>query len=427
MNGSTQATNPLQEQENPWRSPNGVPTPRRSSVALAVFLLAAASATVPLSFIQPWVGAGLWGAMLVGCAVLFRRMRVGVTLTLVASVAALLFSGSYLFVGELAVALAVGSFACAYLFTVQERPYLVCCVPLIALGVTMLFTQDWLLILSALSLLPAGALIAWATKRGMTRTAVICCGAAGLLLAALVLLAVGIARTEAGLSLETVTALLDTWKERLLTEQKEMRDGLLAMLEQAYASTGTAGTESAQTALDYYRRLLSDTALSEELTRLFNLLPGVAVAVALVAAYLAQLLLNEGYEASGMRSVITPESEFLVLSLPAAVLYFVCLILSVLFDGSYAVPIVTAENLELILTPGFCAVGWHTLTRAMRSIPAGGRWILILPLLALVCCASSSILYILAAYGAYMTILAAVRRSIQRRNSGNGSSGGPLG
>lgn len=396
---------------------------RRPAQILAALLLAIASAAVPLSLVKPWVGMALWAVMLAGCAVLFRAWRAGITLTLLGSAACLLLSGSYLFAGTMAAALAVGTFAGAFLMTTLKKPYVACLIPLLSAGVTAIFTRDWLFLLAALSLLPAGALTAFATKRGMGRTAIICYGAAGLLAAALLLMALAVARTEAGLSLETVRGLLDGWRGKLLAERIEMRDELLAMLERAYQNAGAGNIQSAQAMLDSYRRLLSDASLEADLTSLFNVLPGAAVAIALIAAYLGQLLLLEGYRAAGMAAAITPENEFLVMSLPAAILWTVCMIVSLIGDGSYAIPIVTMQNLALILTPGFCAVGWHTLTRFFRSVPARGRWILILPAVALVCCASTSVFWILAAYGAYATVLSAMRRAVLRRR-GDPPTGG---
>lgn len=424
MNASPETNQNPREERNTAEEKN---THGNGMLAVAAVLFALASGTVPIALVKPWVGMGLWATMLIGCVVLFRRMRLGVTLTLVASVAAFLLSGSYLFVGPLATALAVGTFSGAFLMTSLEKPYLACLGPLLATAVTAAFTQDPLLIVAALALLPAAALTAFATKRGMGRTSVICFGAGGLLGAALILFVVALARTEAGFSVETVQALLDEWKASLLADRMEMRDGLLAMLERAYENSGTAGTQSAQTMMDYYRRLMSDAVLESDLTRMFNVLPGAVAAIALIAAYLGQRLLLDGYDAAGMRSRITPESEFLVLSLPAAVIYVVCLILSLIFDTSYAVPVVTAENLLLILTPGLCAVGWGALTRFYRSVPPRGRGVLIVPAIALLCCASSSVFYVLAAYGAYTTIFSAVRRAILRRGGPNPPDDGPFG
>ena len=260
----------------------------------------------------------------------------------------------------------------------------------------------------------------------MGRTSIICFGAGGLLGAALIFFAIALARTEAGFSIETVQSLLDTWKAAMLADRMEMRDAMLEMLERAYENSGAAGTQSAESMMDYYRRLMSDAALESELTRIFNVLPGAVAAVALIEAFLGQGLLLNGYDAAGMRSLVTLESEFLVLSLPAAIVYVVCMILSLIFDTSYAVPVVTAENLLVILTPGLCAVGWGALARFYRSVPPRGRGALIVPAIALLCCAYSSVFYVLAAYGAYATIFSAVRRAILRRGGPNPPAGGPF-
>lgn len=299
-------------------------------------------------------------------------MRLGVTLTLIASAAAFLLSGSYLFVGPLVTALAVGIFAGAFLMTALKKPYLACFVPLLSAATAAIFTRDPLLICMALALLPAAALTAFASKRGMGRTSIICFGAGGLLGAALIFFAIALARTEAGFSIETVQSLLDTWKAAMLADRMEMRDAMLEMLERAYENSGAAGTQSAESMMDYYRRLMSDAALESELTRIFNVLPGAAAAVALIEAFLGQRLLLNGYDAAGMRSLVTPESEFLVLSLPAAIVYVACMILSLIFDTSYAVPVVTAENLLVILTPGLCAVGWGALAPVL-SVGSAAR------------------------------------------------------
>ena len=413
-----------QNQENPWRAPEGIPSAGPVSIAGAAVLFAVASAAIPISLIKPWVGMALWAVLLGGLFVLIRRMRTGIALTMILSVAAFFLSGSYLFVGPLAAALAVGTCAGAFLLTTLKKPWLACLIPLVSAGITAIFTQDWLFLVFAFALLPAAALLAFATRRGMGRTSAICCGAAGLIGAALLLMALAIARTDAGLSLGTVTSLLDSWKAGLLAERQEMRDALLAMLEQSMQNTGAAGTQSGQAMLDYYRRLLSDANLYDDLTQMFNVLPGAAVAVGLIASFLAQRLLLETYDANGMRRVITPESEFLTVSLPASVIYLVAVLITLIFSSSYAVPVITANNLVLILTPGLCAVGWQFLCRSLRAIPTRGRWILIFPALALLCCASTSAIYIFAAYGAYATIFSAVRHAIDRKNGGAGPQDG---
>lgn len=413
-----------QKTENPWRAPEGIPSPGPVAVGGAAVLFAVASAAVPLSLIRPWVGMVLWAVLLGGLFVLIRRMRTGIALTMILSVAVFFLSGSYLFVGPLATALAVGPFAGAFLMTGLKKPWLACLIPAVSAGVTVIFTRDWLFPVAALALLPAAALLAFATRRGMGRTSAICCGAAGLLGAAILLAALAIARTDAGLSLDTVTSLLESWKASLLADRQEMRDGLLGMLELSLQNTGAAETESGQAMLDYYRRLLSDANLYDDLTQMFNVLPGAAVAVGLIASFLSQRLLLETYEANGMRRVITPESEFLTISLPASVIYLVTVLITLIAGSSYAVPVITANNLVLILTPGLCAVGWQSLCRSLRAIPARGRWILIIPALALLCCASTSTFYILAAYGAYATIFSAVRHAINKKKGGAGPRDG---
>ncbi len=422
MNASPETN---QNPQEPLKTTDGASALRDTVIAAVLFALA--SATVPIAAVKPWVGVGLWAAMPIGCVFLLRRMRLGVSLTLVASVAVFLASGTYLFTGPLVTALAVGTFVGAFLMTTLKKPFLACLLPLLSAALTVPFTRDPVLIASALSLLPAAALTAYATKRKMGRSSVICFGAGGLLGAALILFAVSLARTDAGFSLETVQSLLDTWKANLLADQKEMRDALLEMLERASENAGASGTQSAQTMMDYYRRLMSDAVLENELTRIFNVLPGAVAAAALVAAFLGQRLLLDGYDATGNRSRITPESEFLVLSLPAAVIYVACLILTLIFDASFSVPVVTAENLLLILTPGLCAVGWGTLTRFYRSVPPRGRGALIVPAIALLCCASSSVFYVLAAYGAYAIIFSAIRRAMLRRGGPTPPAGGPFG
>lgn len=65
--------------------------------------------------------------------------------------------------------------------------------------------------------------------------------------------------------------------------------------------------------------------------------------------------------------------------------------------------------------------------RFLRSIPPQGRWIFILPAVTVACCASASVFYVLAAYGAYATILSFVRRAMLRGGSSDPPGGGPDG
>ena len=181
MNASPETN---QNPQEPLKTTDGASALRDTVIAAVLFALA--SATVPIAAVKPWVGVGLWAAMPIGCVFLLRRMRLGVSLTLVASVAVFLASGTYLFTGPLVTALAVGTFVGAFLMTTLKKPFLACLLPLLSAALTVPFTRDPVLIASALSLLPAAALTAYATKRKMGRSSVICFGAGGLLGAALI-------------------------------------------------------------------------------------------------------------------------------------------------------------------------------------------------------------------------------------------------
>ena len=411
--------------ENPWMQASSLPSPKEGSTALAAVLFGVACVAIPLSLYHNIVALVFWAALVLGSGYLSKNK--GLTLLLLAGslLAALApgmilpVSGSFYPVfGAIAAAVCVGIGAGAYYQTVTRLAVVPVLLSVIAAGAVYAIKGDLLWSALALVLLLPMLLVSASTRRGAGATSVICFGAGGLLLMGAILAAVWFKRTLGALNLTAVNGLLDQWKEGFALGQIQARDSLMAEIDEMKGMANM--TAETLKRLDEMKDLLwermSDSVIRASLNQTFLLIPAAAGVVAVVASFLSQRLLNGCYTANGLSEVVTPEAEFITVSVPAAALYALCVVV-VAAAPSLSVVGVAASNLCLMLVPAMLYLALGTFRPLFRRVLRMRR-MLFLILLAFICYSTSGIFLVAATVGACDRLLRALRRALKKKFSG---------
>ncbi len=414
MNVSQQTT---AGDNNPWKRFADLQKPDKPTlgVAGAVFLLASASTS--LAFRWTWLAALSWGLLTVGGFYLTRKAKGGAVMATVLSVIGCFLSMLSPAMGALVAAVTFGVMAGSFLQTVTRRFWLICLLSAVAAGITFAVTADWLAALCPLALLPAVLLLSVATNMGEYRTTAILYAAGGLLLSGVVLAVLWFVKTSGGFSLDAVRSLLDGWQNELLQAQIGWREEYIASVRQMIAENPAWNEEQiayAESIITNINEIMSTELLAATVASLFDLLPAFGILLCLVPAYLSQKMLNGAYAGAGMQEVLTPESEFLTMSLPAAIIYIVTTFATLLFSGSGGTVYAVIANLSLILMLGFLVIGVRTFRTRLAMMPKPMKRTTLLMLLALACCAWSSIFQLVALYGAYERVISAIRHRMNK-------------
>ena len=164
---------------------------------------------------------------------------------------------------------------------------------------------------------------------------------------------------------------------------------------------------------------MSDAVLSEVLTLFFAILPALAVMLASVVGFEAQLLLSHCYFYRGWRQVLTADATVFSMSVTSAVLYILTFIGSVLL-GVSSVFGAALQNMCMILLPGLCVMGVGAIKGMLRTSRGASRFFIVAICLGSFFCAGFSALYFLALWGAYSVILAAIGKRMLEKLGGNG-------
>ena len=426
MNEQSKA--PQEELSNPWKDFAALNKPSRSTLTVAANLFGVASLAVPLSFYHDSIAIACWILLIFGCARLTRRQRNSTLLVIGASLLAAMLPGAlfpvngmfYPALGALTAAACVGIAVGSFFQTATRRFYVLIFAGATAAVVVYLVTDSLAMAAAALSLLPAVLLLSAATNMGEGCTSAICFAAAGLLLSCGVGAAVWLWRTQGSIQTETVNTVVNGWKELFIQNQIASRQEMLVMIEEVKLSQQelTAGMlEYLNNIKEQLLNTMSDQMIRASVQQTFSMLPSIVVVACSIASFLAQRLLNGCYLTSGMDQVVTPESELLTVSLPAAVLYLIG-IMGVAFTESFTLVSVAACNLCVILLPILCMEAFRGFKRIFRPNPQRRRrpvlWILLLLLLF----STSGILYLIAGFGACERIYRALRRMLQSKLSG---------
>lgn len=415
MNGQTN-----QRLEEPWKHRDKLPATSVSDV----LLLGAAVLVSSLALLFCTSEEISFVALLLLCAFGVLGMRRGkdLLLLLLCALGASLITGSLGGASAL-LSLVIGTASLAFLFTVTARPY-VSLIPLCVSCVAFLVTRDAMAAVLPSAILPSGALLAVATLTHQRRTTAICFSIGGLLVSLGAVLAILLYRACGSLELGTVTAYLESTRAALIGDLKLIRDGFIAYMEESLVAESASAAEITRT-LESLKATMSDAALTETVHVLYSILPAMAAVLCSVISFEAQLLLSHYYFYRGRRAVLTPASTVFVMSVPAAVIYVLTFVSSV-FLGTASVLGAAAQNLCLMLLPGFCVVGVGAVLGMLRASRGGSRVLVLFLALAALCCAGFSALYFLALWGAYSTILGALGRHVMNklRDRGNGGDGG---
>ena len=419
------------EAESLWKNREALPTPVRGSVALSAALFLLACFAVPFSLLNENAAIVLWAALCAG-GFFFTRATRGLTgLTVGASFlgailpAALLPLGVtyYPAVGAMIAAACVGVCAGAYYQTVTGRHWVLPVLALAAAVSAYFVTNDWLVAAMALAILPAAILLAVATYLGEGATSAICFATGGLILGVGTLVFLWIQRTYEVSSPELLRDLLNGWKEGFVQAQIQSRTELITMMEEQIAAAGEGDNIASMEALKAsLESMMSDGMIRSSMDAIFDLLPAALFLCCAVPAYLSQRLLNAAYNTSGMRAVVTLEAETFTVSLSAAVIYVVSLMLSLLPTGGNGFLSMVAANLSFILMPALLILGVRAFRQQLRARGKKSRRGAILVLVLFVLVAATGALYLGAFFGAYVRIMQAIGKKLKDKlNRGNGS------
>lgn len=380
---SPRVTIKLMPDPNPWDDAAALPRMRLPSLLLLSFVVIAcavfpaAPAPAPLYTL----------AMLVVCA--------GAQIIFVRSIGAAVLSAAVFLCGTLGgslvdgttllcllTALAFGSF----LITVARSPWLMF-IPVTAYAVSFLLCGDILTAALSLITLPAAGMLAYTTMKNSGRVGVICATSFMFGLLCLFAFAIGYYRQSGALSFSGIMQTLAQVREELIVtlQQDEYMERLRQMLAEQSSSEQPDMTALVRTAVEL----------------VFNLLPAIAVLLCNLIALAAQTLCNRTYIGSGMPAYVTQSSQLFIMSIPSAVLFFICAPVSLFTLGSTMATAVML-NIAVILLPPMCIVGFF---KTVADLHRHASPFTVLLLVAGIICAPGALILCLAISGALTTIV----------------------
>lgn len=425
---------------NPWEAREQLPSPRRLDCifsALAVPVSALALAMIRRPLVAP-IALVLLIAYTVWMA---RRRAVGTIVAVLAfafATCAVTVSLSYgVFLLAAVVCISAGSF----LMTTQRLP--VWSAPALmlvsAVGV-YLMTHSWEAALFSLICLPAILLLTLATQRGAPRTTAICYAIGGILLSLLVCFLIAVGKSMGGIGRDSILGFVENFRNARVAEALALRDAMLEFCRELFTGDWLAEYEATmaeryseayvaervtpmlESMRENYALLestMTDAAITAQTLDLLNLLPGALTVLCMLTAFLSQGLLNASYHSTGMDAVLTPASRVLTVSVTAAVLYALSFLL-LLFVPASGMASAVIRNLCLILLPPLLLLGLQAIRLSMTRAPGGMRVFLVLFLIATFLCAGTGAFYLLAMWGAYHRVSAALQMKLIRKMRENG-------
>ncbi len=389
-----------------WANRNMFPAASRIQVALAAIVCVLCSVGLPMCLwsgipdtAANWLGIGL--LVLLSAYVIFVARFPLLTVILLGTayfaVSLLGFTG-----GAAVLVLTVGIAAGALLMTATCRPYLLLACHVAAFAVVFAITRVPAFALLSFLTLPASLFMAISTVKGGSRTSIVCAATAGLALSFVGLIVFLIYEQTGSLKSDVLVPYINSLRDSALTALQSIRDEAIA----------TAGEQSADAA-KALSEMYGDDMLKSLIAGVFNLIPALIIAICMVLAYEAQILLLALHNAAKMPFVNTVNVIRLRISVPAAIIFTVSFVLTlVLPDGEMASAV--AQNLAVILLLPFCLVAVRQLFTAMRG-GSFGRLALPLILGFALCCCSYGSFYFLALYGAYCTCRQAIDEAARRK------------
>lgn len=389
---------------NPWHNRAALPSVPREHIVLAVIACLLCAIGLPFCAVYDWVPMALVGVSLVYIVVMAHVPSL-TTMLLLTAIAATLLGGGILS-GAWLLALIVGAAATTFLFTVSKSTVYAVMLPVVAAGVALAVTKDLPLSMLALSFLPAGILLGVATLMGKGRTTAVCFAIGGFLAVIVAWVAFAVHKTTGELTAAGLRSFVETARGTVL-------DAMISVREQFLELSAAAGADEAtREAYDRMLEMMSDDMLRRTVATVFNVLPGIVAVVCSILAFEAQSLLNATYRGAGLSAVLTDSARQFTMSLTSAILFAAATLLMLIVPTSNMFGAV-AENLSLVLLPGFFLMGSQGLLLAMAQAKGNGRGVIPLILMLLLCCCSGvSIFYVLAMWGALGRILFSVQNKL---------------
>lgn len=395
---------PEKELHNPWdqRADFSGIAPRNVAFSLIVVFLAALA--IPVAAFYESV------SILILAAFFFyvvSAVRAPFAVTMLLGTAFLTVSlTESLAAGAVVLAFVVGTGALAFLLTSLHTPATALLFPAVAAVAAFAVVGSWKIALLALGFVPAALLLAVATRLGKDRTSAICFAEVGLLmlLAAVVGYFLYTQSVARGISVKEFVELLE---DALLRAALEMRDERNGVFGELLGSDETMAVVREQFSDEYVGVLIRQT---------LRLLPAICCILCGIVAFEAQILLNGLYRSVGWKQVLTPRSMVFTMSTLAAILYFVSFLLMLIPMKNTLIPLVIS-NLNLILLPGFCVIGFTMLMLNFARAKGGARLVWILLLGGVLCCSGGLALPLLAMFGSNSVVLGAMQRKLMDKQN----------
>ncbi len=302
----------------------------------------------------------------------------------------------------LSIVVGIGAFA--FLFG-TGRWYLAMLAPVLAFGASFAIGKNiWFALLSLLTV-PAGILMAYAVGKQKKRTSAICWGIGGLLL---VLAAIGalLLWKETGTLADrsVLVSYLNGIKESIVTEITLLRDQMLDLL----VSSGASSEDPAYQSLV---QMLGDEMILAYVSQIISLIPGIAVILCAIFSYEAHLLLTSACAGTPYSAHFTKEMLTFTMSMAASLVYIIAFFVSI-FSPANSLAYAAAQNLVLMLLPGFCVVGVQMILTLFARIGGRGKWFFAVFLISLICCYTGGFLYLIAFWASCGGIMAALKQKM---------------
>lgn len=391
-----------QEWQNPWDAREKFPPVSLKFIIIAAVACFLCAVGIPLASNQAISG----GILIVLFAYVVYMGKSPLTVAMILTTAVLVTMVGLGFSAACVIlSIIVGISSLSYLFTAVRRGWLFAPIPFVGFAIAFAITKNFEISLTALLFLPAAAMLAFSTLAHRGKTASVCAALIGLILTILTALCALIYKVQGTLSLETIKSFFDLLREEVVQSFFVFRSAYFEALE----STGVTQDDAM---LAQIRGMLSDDMLRNMVGQIFNLLPAIVTVVCSILAFEAQTLQNATYRTTGLRLVLTLEARIFTMSVTAAVLFVLAFLVQLIAPATSMAGAV-AQNIGIIFVPGFCAVAVSDILAIMIKMRGGAKVFFILLLFMLCCgCFSGGLLYVLAMWGAYGVISAAIRKKL---------------
>ena len=342
---------------NPWETLDPLPC-LRPAAAFVLALLVAACAAYQLPFAPPDVYTiPLLIACLLALLCVVRSVAVGVAFG-VLLVGGYVFGGFSLSVGLALICPVMVMGLGAYLITTCRTKWLILA-PIASYIAAVLLCGNVFVALISLISFPAAGILAYYTMRNERRVSVICMTSLmyGLCITFGYVLLLFL--QDGAVDLRALAAELETVREQVVALLLQT-EPLMEMLDKTYSTLGVSSRDVVVSLVNL----------------IFNLLPGMVVVLINLMSYTAQLTCTRAYVGTGMKPLLSRTAQLFILSVPSAVIYMFCFVVT-LFSGASNMFIAVVHNLLIILLPAMTLIGIFKLAGDLKN-GVSRLWMLIL-------------------------------------------------